>query len=226
MPLFLQQTLTILQKDLTTEFRTKERLSAMCFFALLVILIFNFAFKPGTPIMQTAAAGIFWITVTFSGLMGLMRSFTLEQQNDCLMALRLTPADSSTIYLAKTLGNFITLILVEALVLPLLALLLNITIWDHLPQLFLPLFLGTLAFSAIGTLFAAMAIHTRLKEALLPLLTLPVLVPALLAAVEATRAILSGQPLSEVEHWLKLGGAFAVLFTTACILLFEHVLEE
>ena len=226
MPVFFHQVFAILAKDLKTELRTKERLSAMCFFALLVILIFNFAFKPGSAIMKSAAPGIFWITVTFAGLMGLTRSFTLEQHNDCMMGLRLSPADPGAIFLGKTLGNLITMAVMEALVLPLIAILLNVTIWDHLLRLLLPLFLGTLGFAAVGTLFAAMSVNTRLQEALLPILTLPVLIPGLLAAVESFRAILSGAPVSEITPWLKLGGAFAVLFVTACLLLFEYVVEE
>ncbi len=226
MPLFFRQVFAILWKDLKTEARTKERLSAMCFFALLVILIFNFAFKPGSEVMKSAAPGIFWVTVTFAGLLGLTRSFALERQNDCLMGLRLSPADPGAIYLGKMLGNFITMAFMEALVLPLLVLFLNVTVWDHLLRLLLPLALGTLGFAAVGTLFAAMSINTRLQEALLPMLALPVLVPALLAAVESSRAVLAGEPFSEVGSWLKLGGAFALLFVTACLLLFEYVVEE
>ena len=108
----------------------------------------------------------------------------------------------------------------------LLAIFLNIAVWEHLHKLILPLFLGTVGFASVGTLFAAMSINTRLKEALLPMLTLPVLIPALLAAVETFRAVLAGDPLSEVSAWLKLGAAFALLFTTAGLLLFDYVVEE
>ena len=226
MPSFFSQAGAILWKDLKTELRTKERLSAMAFFALLVLLIFNFAFKPGSPIMQSATSGIFWISVTFAGLLGLTRSFTMERENDCMMGLLLSPADRGAIFLGKMLANFVTMVFMEALILPLLAIFLNIAVWEHLHRLILPLFLGTLGFASVGTLFAAMSINTRLKEALLPMLTLPVLIPALLAAVETFRAVLAGDPLSEVSAWLKLGGAFALLFTTACLLLFDYVVEE
>ena len=176
--------------------------------------------------MQTAAPGIFWIAVTFSGLMGLTRSFTMERENDCMTGLLLSPVDRGSIYLGKTLANLFTMAIVEAILLPMLVIFLNISVWEHLLRLLLPLFLGTLGFAAVGTLFSAMSINTRLKEALLPMLTLPVLVPALLAAVESFRAILAGDPLSEVAPWLKLGGAFALLFVTACLLLFDYVVEE
>lgn len=226
MPIFLRHALAILWKDLKTEARTKERLSAMCFFAFLVLLIFNFAFRPGSAVMQSAAPGIFWISVTFAGLFGLTRSFALERQNDCLMGLLLTPADRGAIYLGKTLANLMTMVFMEALLLPLLAVFLNITLWAHLLRLLLPLFLGTFGFAAVGTLFAAMSMNTRLQEALLPMLTLPVLVPAILAGVESFQAILSDAPFSEVVPWIKLSGAFAVLFVTACLLLFDYVVEE
>jgi heme exporter protein B len=223
---FLGQVGAILWKDLKTEIRTKERLSAMCFFALLVLLIFNFAFKPGSPVMKSAAPGIFWVAVTFAGLLGLTRSFTLERENDCILGLLLSPCDRGAIYLGKMLANLATMAIVEAIILPLIVVFLNVSLWEHLPRLILPLLLGTLGFAAVGTLFAAMSINTRLKEALLPMLTLPVLVPALLAAVESFRAVITGAPYSEVLSWMKLGGAFALLFVTACFMLFEYVVEE
>ena len=118
MSLFLHQVAAILWKDLKTEIRTKERLSAMCFFAFLVVLIFNFALEPGSAVMASAAPGIFWIAVTFAGLLGLTRSFTMEQENDCLMGLLLSPADRGAIYLGKTLANLLTMAFMEALLLP------------------------------------------------------------------------------------------------------------
>lgn len=226
MPLFLTHTVAIFQKDLKTEWRTKERLSAMVFFALLVVLIFNFVFEPRSPLMQAATPGIFWIATTFAGLMGLSRAFAIEKQNDCLLGLRLTPADPGAIFLGKMLGTVTTMFLLEILILPILVIFLDIEILSVLPRLLVPILLGTLGFAAVGTLFAAMSMNTRLQEALLPILTLPVLVPALLAAVEAFRGILAGDTLSEIAVWLKLGGAFAGLFMAACLLLFEFVLED
>ncbi|MGA1197431.1 MAG: heme exporter protein CcmB [Candidatus Latescibacterota bacterium] len=226
MSLFITQTLAIFEKDLRTEWRTKERLSAMVFFAFLVVLIFNFVFEPGSPIMQSAAPGIFWIATTFAGLMGLGRAFAIEKQNDCLLGLRLTPADPGAIFLGKMLGNITAMLFLEALILPILVVFLDIEIFSVLPRLSIPILLGTLGFAAVGTLFAAMSMNTRLQEALLPILTLPVLTPALLAAVEAFRGILAGDALIDVLSWLKLGGAFAGLFGAACLLLFEFVLED
>ncbi len=226
MSLFSRQVLAVLWKDLRTEARTKERLSAMCFFALLILLIFNFALKPGSQAVGYAAPGIFWVAVTFAGLFGLSRSFALERENDCLMGLLLTPADRGAIYLGKTLANLITMAIREIVILPLIAVFLNVTILDHVLRLLPTLVLGTVGFAALGTLFAAMSINTRLQEALLPMLTLPVLVPALISAVESFRAVLEGEPLSEIAQWLKLSAAFALLFLAACTLLFDYVVEE
>ena len=226
MPLFIRQATAILWKDLKTEARTKERLSAMCFFAILVLLVFNFAFHPGSAEIRSAAPGIFWVTVIFAGLMGLNRSFAVEQENDSLLGLLLTPSDRATIYAAKATGNFLTMAAMEVLVLPLLAIFLNVPIWDNLLRLLPSLLIGTVGFAAVGTLFSAMSINTRLREALLPMLTLPILVPVLLASVETFRAVLEGEPLSAVSNWLKVGAVFSVIFLTASMLLFDHVVEE
>ncbi len=224
--LFFVQSLAILQKDLKIEWRTKERLSAMAFFSFLVVLIFNFAFEPASPIVRAAAPGIFWIATVFAGLLGLSRSFAIENQNDCLMGLRLTPADPGAIFLGKMLGNALTMLILEALILPVLVIFLNLEIAHALPRLILPVLFGTLGFAAVGTLFSAMSLNTRLREALLPLLTLPILIPALLAAIESFRAVLAGHSLSEITDWLVLGGAFVALFVAASLLLFEYVLED
>lgn len=224
--LFLNQALAIFKKDIKTEWRTKERLSAMAFFAFLVVLIFNFAFEPESPIMKSAAPGVFWIATTFAGLLGLNRSFAIEKHNDCLMGLRLSPADPGAIFLGKMLGNMVTMLCLEILIFPVLIIFLNIEVTGSLLLLILPVIIGTLGFAAVGTLFAAMSVNTRLQEALLPILTLPVLIPALLSAIESFRSILAGAPFSEITSWITLGGAFAGLFVAACLLLFEYVLED
>ncbi len=226
MAIFFHQACAVFWKDIKTEVRTKERLSAMCFFAFLVLLVFNFAFTPDSETIRNAAPGIFWIAVTFSGFMGLTRSFISERDNDCLTGLLLSPADRGAIYLGKMAANLGAMLLLEAMLLPLMVVFLNIAVWQHLPRLIPPLLLGTLGFAAVGTLFAAMSLKTRLQEALLPMLTLPVLVPALLAAVESFRAVLAGDSLSDIGAWIKISGAFALLFVAACVLLFDYVIEE
>ena len=223
---FYRATMAVLMKDLRTEMRTKERLSAMCFFALLVILIFNFAFEAGSGTLRSAAPGIFWVAVIFAGLLGLTRSFNQEKENDALLGFLLTPADRGAFYLGKTFANAITMAVMEILLLPLLAVFFNIAVAEHVLRLIPICFFGTLGFAAVGTLFAAMSINTRLQEALLPMLTLPVLVPLILAAVETTSGVLAGEPLADLSHWLQLSAVFAVLFLAACLILFDYVVEE
>ena len=207
MNLFLRQALAILRKDLRIEYRGKERISSMIFFAALVLLIFSFALTPGSAAMVTGAGGIFWVTVLFSGLL-------------------LAPADRAAIYLGKTLGNFITMTILEIFLLPMFAILLNVPVIDPLPGLIPVTLLGTLGFASVGTLFSAMSVNTRLKEAMLPLLTLPVLVPVILASVESFTALLSGDSLSSVGDWVRISAAFCGIFFVSCLVLFDYVVEE
>ncbi len=226
MTLFTRQTLAILHKDLRIEFRGKERLSSMIFFAALVLLIFSFALTPGSAAMVDGAGGIFWITVVFSGFLGLSRSFAQEQINDCMMGLLLAPADRAAIYLGKTLGNFLTMTLLEIFLLPAFAILLNVPVVKPLPGLIPVILLGTLGFASVGTLFSAMSVNTRLKEAMVPLLTLPILVPVILASVESFNALLSGGSLSSVGAWVRTSAAFCCIFFVTCLILFDYVVEE
>ena len=226
MSLFFRQSFAILRKDLRIEYRGKERLSSMIFFAALVLLIFSFALTPGSAAMVSGAGGIFWVTVIFSGFLGLTRSFTQEQINDCFTGLLLAPADRAAIYLGKTLGNFITMTLLEIFLLPMFAILLNVRVIDALPGLIPVILLGTLGFASVGTLFSAMSVNTRLKEAMLPLLTLPVLVPVILASVESFSALLSGDSLSSVGDWVRTSAAFCGIFFVSCLILFDYVVEE
>ncbi len=223
---FLAQTGAILHKDLVTEFRSKERLSSMGFFSLLVLVTFSFAFRPGSPSMVEGAGGIYWVAVIFSGFLGLTRSFSQEQINDCMFGILLAPADRSAIYLGKMLGNLITMLVLQVFLLPLFAILLNVPLFGAMPGILLPVLLGTFGFATIGTLFSAISVNTRLKEAMLPMLALPILVPILLSAVETFRALLDGATLASTMGWMRIGTAFCGIFFVACLYLFEYVVEE
>ena len=223
---FLQQTGAILWKDLLTEFRSKERLSSMGFFSVLVLVTFSFALTPGSPSMIEGAGGIYWVAVIFSGFLGLTRSFSQEQINDCMFGILLAPADRAAIYLGKMLGNLITMLVLQLLLLPLFAILLNVPLLQAMPGILLPLLLGTVGFATIGTLFSAMSVNTRLKEAMLPMLTLPIFIPMLLASVESFRAMLGGATLASTMDWIRIGTVFCGVFFVACLYLFEYVVEE
>ena len=221
---FLRKVLAIIQKDVAVELCTKEMLSSMFVFALLVIVIFNFAFELRVEDVRQVAPGVLWVTFIFAGMLGLSRSFVLEKDKGCLEGLLLCPVDRSAIYFGKMLGNVIFMTMVEAMILPIFSVLFNISLFQ--PLLLLIVVLGTLGFAGVGTLFSAMAVHTRAREVMLPVLLFPVVLPAMIAAVKATGGILDGQPVSEIAHWLRLLVVFDVVFFAISFMTFDYVVEE
>jgi heme exporter protein B len=214
----------ILWKDVISEVRTREMLSSMLVFALLVTVIFSFAIEPGSVDMTDLAPGLLWVAFTFAGILGLNRSFAVEKARNSMEGLMLTPLDRSGIYLAKMLGNFVFLSIVEAVVLPLFWVLSNLTVFPPAVLLIVPL--GTLGFVAAGTLFAAMTVNTRAREVMLPLLLLPVSVPVIVAAVKATGAVMAGESLAATANWLQLLATCDVVFLVVSVLVFEYVIED
>ena len=221
---FLHKMLTIVRKDIAVELRTKEMLSSMFVFALLVIVIFNFAFELRVENVREVAPGVLWVTFTFAGMLGLNRSFVLEKDKGCLDGLLLCPVDRSAIYFGKMLGNVVFMTVVEAIILPIFSVLFNLSLFK--PLLLLIVVLGTLGFAGVGTLFSAMAVHTRVREVMLPVLLFPVVVPAMIAAVKATGGILDGQLFSEIAHWFRLLVAFDLIFLAISFMTFDYVVEE
>jgi len=221
---FLRKVLVIVQKDVAVELRTKEMLSSMFVFSLLVIVIFSFAFELRVENVREVAPGVLWVTFIFAGMLGLSRSFVLEKDKGCLEGLLLCPVDRSAIYFGKMLGNVIFMTTVEAMILPIFSVLFNISLFQ--PILLLIVVLGTLGFAGVGTLFSAMAVHTRAREVMLPVLLFPVVLPAMIAAVKATGGILDGQPVSEIAHWLRLLVVFDVVFFAISFMTFDYVVEE
>ena len=221
---FLQKVLVIVQKDVAVELRTKEMLSSMFVFSLLVIVIFSFAFELRVEDVRKVAPGVLWVTFIFAGMLGLSRSFVLEKDRGCLEGLLLCPVDRSAIYFGKMLGNVIFMTVVEAMILPIFSILFNISLFQ--PLLLLIVVLGTLGFAGVGTLFSAMAVHTRSREVMLPVLLFPVVLPAMIAAVKATGGILDGLPFSEIAHWVRLLVVFDVVFFAISFMTFDYVVEE
>lgn len=213
-------------KDVRVELRARERMNAMLFFAALVLFIFNFALGPDRERLREVAPGLLWLAFLFTGMLGLGRSFQAERENECFEELLLTPGDRESLYCGKLAGNILFMVMAEVLILPLFAILYNLDIWRWLPGLLLVAVLGTVGFSAIGTLLAAMTAHLRAREVMLPLLLFPLTVPVILGAVHATDALLAGRGLSDASHWIKLLVGFDVVFLVVCPLLFEFVLEE
>jgi len=220
---FLRPILLIAWKDILLEVRTKEIITSILIFALLVVIIFNFAFDPSPALVALVVPGILWVAITFAGVLGFNRSFILEKDRGSLDGLLLCPVSRDVIYLGKLVGTVFFMIVVEALLLPVFAVLYNVSLF--LPGLLLIAFLATLGFAIVGTLFSAMAVNTRSREIMLPLLLLPISVPVLIAAVEATRALLDPSA-SMPSTWWQLLLAFDVIFLVISSFLFGTVLEE
>jgi len=221
---FLRQVLAIVQKDLTAELRTKENLSAMVVFALIVLVIFNFAFELQGVDITVVGSGVLWVAFTFSGILGLGRSFAAEKDKGSLEGVLLSPIDRGAVFLGKAIGNFIFITVMEAVTLPLFAILNNIAL-PWLPLL--PyVMLGTLGFAAMGTLLSAVAASTKMREVMLPILLFPVSIPLLMAAVKLTIGALQARDFSEVALWFNLLILYDVLFLVVAFWVFEYVVEE
>jgi heme exporter protein B len=223
---FWQRTLAILHKDLMAEWRTKERLSPMAFFSLLVLLVFNFSFELGGAALHEIGPGVLWSSFVFASLLGLSRSFADERENHSLDALLMAPGDRSAIYLGKMLGNLLFLLAVELICLPFFTLFFNLSPGWFLVPLLGVFFLGSACLSAAGTLFAAMSSNMRLRELLLPLLMLPMILPALISCVEATGLVLDHDWGESLYPHLKMLAVYAIVFIALSLMLFEYAVEE
>ncbi len=215
---------TILWKDLKIELQTKEAFSASFVFSLMVLVIFNFTLDLTSEEALKMGAGFLWIAFAFGGVLALNRSFALEREENCVQGLQLLPVDRGGIYLGKCLANVIFMLATEVILLPLFAIFFNVDITERLLYLAAVLVLGTVGFSSVGTLFSAIAVHTRMREVILPILLLPVTVPVLIAAVETTAYAFGAD--TEPSFWLRLLIVYDVIFVTVSFLTFDHILQE
>jgi heme exporter protein B len=221
---YLRKVLAIVWKDVRAELRTKDILSSMLVFAGLSVLIFQFAFDLRADNVRLVLPGVLWIAITFAGVLGLNRSFILEQDRGSLEGLLLAPVDRSAIYFGKLIGNLLFIFVVELLLLPLMTVLFNV--WLLSPALLLVVALGTVGYAAVGTLFAALSINTRAREVMLPILLFPVMVPVFVAGVQAVSRLLDGDSLADIMRWVQLLVAYDAIFIAAAMLLFDYVVEE
>lgn len=221
----LRKIWAIVAKDLAAELRTREMLGAMFVFALLVIFIFNFAFELRVGNQKTLAPGVLWVAITFSGMLGLSRSFIREKDRGSLDGLLLAPVDRGVIFLGKMLGNALFIAVIDLIILPVFVVLFDIPI-ATLPLLAMIAILGTIGLSGVGTLFSAMAVHTRAREILLPVLLFPLIVPVILSAVKLSTTVIDNLPFAEAQQWLGLLIAFDVVFAVLSFLFFDYVVEE
>ncbi len=223
---FFSKVRAIVWKDFTHELRSKEMLISMCVFSFLVIIIFNFAFPPGTGDVDLIIPGILWVAFIFSGLLGIGRSFGVEKDKGSLQGLLLCPVERGTIYVGKMVGNFIFMSMMEAFTLVIFALLFNVNLLPILIPLVLIIVLGTIGFTVVGTIFSAMSATTRARDVMLSMLVFPIAVPLIIASIKATGKILDGKSLSEIYSWLKILLAFDLTFLLVSYLTFHFVVEE
>jgi heme exporter protein B len=221
---FFHQVLAIVAKDIAAELHTREMVSAMLVFAVLALLVFSFALDLGGAMARAAAPGVLWATVAFAGTLGLSRSLAREQQTGCMDGLLLAPMDRSAIFLGKALGNLAFIGIVEAVLLPLFAVLFDTPLLR--PGVLVVTALGTVGYAAVGTLLAAIAINTRAREVMLPVLLLPLAIPVLIGAVQATSWLVEGGTLAEVGGWVRLLVAYDLIIGAVSVLTFGYVVEE
>ena len=222
---FVRQVFVIMAKDLRAELRTKEAVNASLSFALVVLLLFSFAFDPDEETVRAISGGLLWIVFAFAGTLLLNRSFARELNNDCLDALISAPIPASALFLGKALANFLLVLAVELIALPLFGIFYNVRWTTQLPQLMLVILLATWGMTVTGTIFSALTVNIRLREVMLPILNFPILIPALLGAMQLTSSLVAGNPITaDNESWLKMLIGFDVMYTAVSLVLVEVVL--
>jgi len=223
-PSFVKAMMAVVQKDLAAEFRSRELLSAMLVFSLLVILIFNFALELDIKTRQSVTAGVLWTTFAFAGTLGLNRSMAVEKDRGCMDGLLLAPVDRAAIYFGKAISNLAFMLIVEAIVLPVYSMLYNVNLFQA--GLLGVILLGSIGYTAVGTLLAAMSVQTRTRDVLLPILLFPVAIPVLLASVKASGGLLDGAEFSEILTPLNILIVYDVIFIAVAYMVFDFVVEE
>jgi heme exporter protein B len=221
---FLRQVWAIVVKDVAAELHTREMISAMLVFSVLALLIFSFTLDLRGAMARAAAPGVLWATVAFAGTLGLSRSLAREQQTGCIDGLLLVPMDRSVIFFGKALGNLAFIAVVEIVLLPLFSAFFDVSLLR--PGVLVVTALGTVGYAAVGTLLAAIAVNTRAREVMLPILLLPLAIPALIAAVQATGGLLEGGTLAEVGGWVRLLVVYDLVILAVSMLTFGYVVEE
>ncbi len=216
----------VFRKDLLIELRTKDSLNAMLFFGIVVLVLFNFALESARESFRSTVPGILWVAFAFAGVLGLNRMFASEKENSCLEAILMLPVDRGIIYLGKVLAATVFMLATEVVIFIFSLVFFNLAVWSEVPYLALVFFVGTLGFTAVGTLLSAMAVHTKMREVLLPLILFPVVLPILVNAVEATNIILNSADYRSLTLPLTIMAVFTLVLGTLGYLLFDYVLEE
>jgi len=222
--IYLRAVIAIVRKDVTAEIRSRELISAMLVFSLLVVLIFNFALELDRFARENVAAGVLWVTFIFAGTLGLNRTFAAEKDRGSFDGLLLAPVDRTTIYFGKLIATIIFMLIVEIIVIPVFSVLYSISLLH--PLLLGVVLLGTLGYAAVGTLLACMAAHTRTRDVLLPILLFPVTIPVVIAAVKASAGILLALEWGDLAPWINLLIVYDTIFIAVAFMVFDYLVEE
>ncbi len=216
----------IARKDLLVEFRTRERLTSMGAFAVLSGVLFNFSIDTAVVRPQDIAGALIWLTIIFGGMLGMGRTFRLEEEDGALAGILQSPIPLDALYLGKVLGNFVLLSVMAALVFVVFGAFFGLRFSGNPITLVAVVALGVLGFVSLTTLFSAMATRSSMGESLLPVLVFPLLVPVVVYGTTATNRLFAGRPVAEVSGNLRMLAAFAIIFTIVCAWLFRFVIEE
>ena len=222
----LQAAMLVAGKDLRIELRTKEITTSTGLFAVLVVVLASLSFYIDPQTAPSLAPGVLWIAITFAGILAMGRTWAREREQDALRGLLLSPIPRSGIYLGKTAGSFLFLTAVEVVLVPLVALFFHVDLVPVIGPLLLLLFLGTVGFVSAGTLFATMSVRTRARDLMLSVVVFPLITPALLSGVVATRELFGGASLTETLQWARIMLAFDLLFLTGGVILFETLTAD
>ncbi len=222
----MNQVAAIIWKDFAIELKTRELFVSMFIFALLVILIFIFSVDLSIVNANEVGPGVLWVAILFSGTIGLNRSFMLEKENHCLQGLMLAPVDRSAIYFGKMISNLAFLLIMEAFILPIFMIFFNVDLISHLLPILFVILIGTIGFSALGTLLSSLSANLKTRDIMLPILLYPLMVPIAIGSVKMTSHVLAGEGLSSVMNWVGLILCFDVIFIGVSILTIDYILEE
>jgi heme exporter protein B len=223
---FLRQSLTVASKDLRSELRTKESLNAAAAFAVVILLLFSFTTDLGSAeTLYEMSGGLLWLVFAFAGALILNRSFARELPNDCLDALIASPVSGAALFFGKAIANFVLVVIIELICLPIFGVFYNLSWARQFGWLMIVLALATWGMTVIGTMFSALTVNLRLRELMLPMLVYPMMIPALMAAMQLTTLLISGEPIAGGDWlWVRLLVGFDIIFTLLSVMLVEVVL--
>lgn len=216
----------IVEKDLLLELKTKEVINSMLVFALLVVVVFSFIFEPGAEYKNDLSAGILWMAIIFSGILGLNKSMMNEINGGNLNALLLAPVDKSAIFFGKAISNFLFMMIMEVITIPIFVIFYDVPILNNFLMTAITLLAGTYGFAVLGTLFSIISVKSKTREVMLPILLLPIIIPVVLSAIQAMNIFLKGDDVADSYKWLQLLAVFDIVFTLVIYVIFDFVIEE